>query len=488
MRSILFQLLIAGCAFGQAVDVDWARTYGGNRDDYCSDMARTSDGGYVLVGSSTSFNGADWLHPDFWIVRTDQNGDSLWSATYGGPSVESCRAIIGLEDGGFLLGGSTDSFVSDDRYSNCWIVRIDSEGDSLWSRSIGASTISEVCRFFHRVDDNELLLVGDLVHDVFSSSHDVMIVGINSDGDSLWSQFYGGPQDERCVASLVVNDELIIAGSTNSYGAGYRDFWLLKTTLEGDSLWSRTYGGPSDDECTNIMQTSDGGFLLVGYTQSWDSRGRDIWLLKTDAAGDSLWSRIYGGITYDVGVDILEVPNSGFIIAAVSSVTSTGDYDSWIIKTNMSGDSLWTIILGRDEEDKLLSINWLDDGSYLLCGTSSSYGAGSVDFWLVKTTPDTAIDATTPPRLIIPSDFKLAAYPNPFNPATTISFSLPATGPVSVVAYDLMGRVVRTIMNQNLSAGSHTCTFAADDLPSGAYFLKLQHDQREAALKVVLVR
>jgi hypothetical protein len=318
--------------------------------------------------------------------------------------------------------------------------------------------------------------------------HDLLIVGIDQSGDSLWSHVYGGSLDERCFASLIVEDELIVAGSTNSYGAGQRDFWILKTTLDGDSLWSRTYGGIGDDECYDIKRSSDGGYLLVGYTRSWGSDGRDIWLLKTNASGDSLWSRTYGGSANDVGLEILEVQDSGFLIVATSTVTSEGDVDTWLLKTNSNGDSLWTTILGGDNRDVLGLAYQLEDESYILSGFTSSQGAGSYDFWLVKTEPDTISDTTTPPQFYVPDGFKLSAYPNPFNPSTTIRFDLTHPGLVKLRVFDITGRQVSTLIEESMSAGAHTAAFDGSDLASGIYFYSLQSGSHTQTNKMVLLK
>lgn len=264
------------------------------------------------------------------------------------------------------------------------------------------------------------------------------VMGFAEPPDTLWSRTFGGDESDWCVLAEQTPDSgYVFAGATSSFGAGGYDFWLIKTDANGDSLWSRTYGGTAHDQCSSAQQTSDGGFILVGHSRSYGAGGYDynFWLVKTDADGNQLWSHSYGGDHWERNPSVQQTFDGGYIISGTTSSYGAGATDCWLVKTNASGDTLWTRTHGFVHDDYCAPVRqtadsgyilawngdysdagvWLAkldangdslwrrkiadsvfcviieqslDGGYFLAGDSSTWGCEDYDFWLMKTDTD----------------------------------------------------------------------------------------------------
>lgn len=163
--------------------------------------------------------------------------------------------------------------------------------------------------------------------------------------DTLWTRTYGGEGEDWFYSMVVTADScFMLAGNTSSYGAGGRDFWLVKTDVNGDTLWTRTYGGIGDDYCGDIIETSDSGYALVGYTTSYSNGQTDIWLVKIDSDGIVLWSENYGADGYEFAFKIVQTYDDGYAIAGEFNHAAPSQGEFWVLKVSSSGDSLWSFL------------------------------------------------------------------------------------------------------------------------------------------------
>jgi hypothetical protein len=204
-----------------------------------------------------------------------------------------------------------------------------------------------------------------------------MLLGRAAEGDSLWSRIYGGPIGDDLTKLLPTSDGgWLLVGRTESFGAGDLDFWVVKTDAAGDSLWSRTYGGDSYEIMTTAIQTDDGGYLLFGDTYSFGAGAWDIWMVRTDADGDSLWSHTYGGSGDDQLTAIIVTNDGGYLLGGKTDSFGAGNDDIWLVKTDATGDSLWSATYGGADDEWLANVLLTADGGYLIAGTTMSCGAG----------------------------------------------------------------------------------------------------------------
>ncbi len=194
---------------------------------------------------------------------------------------------------------------------------------------------------------------------------------------------YGGTKSDYAESVEQTSDDgFILAGSTNSFGSGGADAWLVKTNSSGSLLWKKTYGGNEDDLANSVQQTSDGGYIFVGYSQSFGAGGADFWLVKSDNLGNTVWDKTYGGYGFDYGNSVQETSDGGYVIAGTTSSFGAGDADYWLVKADSSGNQEWNKTYGGKGNDYANSVQQTSDGGYILAGRRNS---GIV--WLVKTDP-----------------------------------------------------------------------------------------------------
>ncbi|MBU1936047.1 T9SS type A sorting domain-containing protein [bacterium] len=580
-------LMIAMPAMAQP-DSLWSRTFGGTGRDDCYAVRQTLDGGYILGGSTSSYGAGSF---DIWLIKTDSLGMEEWSRTFGGSGFDDCNTIHLMPDGGFLVGGVTNSFGAGE--TDAWLLRTNANGDSLWSRTYGGSE-RDGYYALQQTPDSGYILVG-YTESFGAGDSDIWMLKIDANGDSLWSRTFGGSSIEYGHAVQQTTDGgYMLAGRTLSFGAGNWDFWFVKTDENGDSLWSRTYGGDEWDECWVAQQTTDGGYALAGFTWSFGSRNWNFWLLKTDANGDSLWNRIYGRTGQDQCEYLKQMTDGGYVLAGVLGQASPYGHDFWLIRTDTNGVAIWTRTFHRQDVDWCHTVDETSDGGFIMAGSTSPW-AENEDIWLIKTTPDPCIPAppdsfervspedsvqlyhpyaelvwtrsidpngddvtylihiesptygfpdpadytTTDTSIeidipwplehldeihafywtvhaaaagdtveasngtgvflmdiigaadevsIVPLEYSLSAHPNPFNPSTRITFDLVKASHVTLKVFDVLGRDVATLVNKTYSAGTHSVTFDGSHLPSGIYFYRLLAGDFIQTKKMVLLK
>ncbi|MFH1009998.1 MAG: T9SS type A sorting domain-containing protein [bacterium] len=474
-RVVLLMLPMA--AFAQPPDSLWSRTFGGSNGEACESVWQTSDGGYIMAGLTYSFGAGN---SDFWLVKTNADGHGLWSRTFGGASYDYCFSVQQTPDGGYILAGYTESFGAGG--TDFWLVKTNANGDSLWSRTFGGAS-NEQCRSFQQTSEGGYILAG-YTYSFGSGLTDFYLVCTDANGNQLWSRTFGTGGYEECESVQQTSDGGYILGGLT--GVSSWDFWLVKTNANGDSVWSRTFGGSGGDQCESVQQTSDGGYILGGMTTSFGAGVGDVWLVKTDANGNQLWSRTFGGSYWDGCESILETPDGGYILGGFNDSFGSGNRDAWLIKVSAYGDSLWSRTFGGYNVDACRSVQRTADGGYILGGSTSSYGSGADDFWLVKTGAESPAE---PVSISLPVEFSLYQnYPNPFNASTQIAYDLPKAGIVSLRVFDLLGREVGTLAGGMQPAGSHFVPFDGSGFASGVYLCRLQAGDFSATRKMVLLK
>ncbi len=208
----------------------------------------------------------------------------------------------------------------------------------------------------------------------------------NAAAKDKWTRTFGDEADDWVNSVQQTKDGgYIVAGGTKSYGAGNYDVWLIKTDANGNKLWSKTFGGKADDWAWSVQQTEDGGYIVAGRTQSYGAGSIDACLIKTDANGKKLWSKTFGGKADDFANSVQQTEDGGYIVAGYTGSYGAGNSDAWLIKTDANGKKLWDKAFGDEEDDFANSVQQTEDGGYIVAGWTESYGAGSIDACLIKT-------------------------------------------------------------------------------------------------------
>ena len=258
---VVFLLLVSNAA-AQAPDTLWTKTYGGAGDDKGTSVQQTNDKGYIIAGNTESFGTGVYL------VKTDENGDTLWTHTYvnmNGGMAPSCRQTF---DNGYIIAGNGNG--------HCILVKTDENGDTLWTRSYGGQTEGNTPVSVQQTNDTGYVFTSFTFVGMTIFAY---LVKTDADGDSLWSQTYGDPYSWNIGNSVQQTSDggYIITGTTISLGIG--DVFLIKTNANGDTLWTRTYGGTHDDRGYSVQQTTDGGYIVAGHTRSFGAGDWDIYLI-----------------------------------------------------------------------------------------------------------------------------------------------------------------------------------------------------------------
>jgi len=208
-----------------------------------------------------------------------------------------------------------------------------------------------------------------------AGSTDIYLVRTDASGDTLWVRTYGGTGAEYGYEVHETNDNgFIITGRTTSFGAGAADVFLIKTNSSGDIVWSKTYGGVLDDFGYSVQQTTDNGYIVTGFTQNFGVGGTDLYLIKTDVNGDTLWTRTFRGTSDDYGRSVKQTNDGGYIIAGYTNSFGAGGNDMYLLKTDGNGDSLWTKAFGGTGADYAYSIVQTTDLGYAVVGSTNSFG------------------------------------------------------------------------------------------------------------------
>lgn len=471
-------LLISNLAFPQT-DTLWTRTAGGADDDYGYSVEECSDGGFIVAGSTASFSVGS---SDVYLIKYDAQGNVLWTKTYGGYNWESSTSVQQTSDGGYILGGTTTSFGAG--ISDAWLLKTDASGDTLWTRTYGGPE-PDGCAAVRQTDDDGYILVGS-TRTYGAGWSDLYLVKTDASGDTLWTRVYGGTNDDYGYSvQQSLDGGYIVAGVTSSFGGGDRT-WLIKTDASGDTLWTRIYSTTERNNFLSVQQTSDQGYIIGGSIWSGGATTFDVSLIKTNSSGDTLWTKAYGGADDEFGHSIQQTIDGGYIITGMTSSFGAGNDDVYLIKTDASGDTLWTKTFGGPFFEDGSCVRQTSDGGYIIAGETTSYGAGWDDLWLIRLAGPVGVEENIPS---IPSSFSLLQnYPNPFNPSTKIKYAIGSKQFASLKVYDVLGNEVATLVNEEKPAGTYEVGFNAEGLPSGVYFYQLHASAFVQTKKMLLLK
>lgn len=465
--------------FAQAPDTLWTKTYGGINYDFGMSVQQTTDGGYIVGGETESY-GVD--SSDIWLIKIDVDGDTMWTRTYGGVDDDYCRSVKQTTDGGYIIAGSTQSFGAGNIAA--YIIKVDINGDTLWTKVFGGPNV-DLLESVQQTIDSGYIFVGS-TSSFGAGSRDVWLIKTDAIGDTVWTKTYGGVDYDRASSVQQTTDGgYIVGGSTSSFGEPFGDVWLIKTDTIGDTLWTKTFGGTARDFGSSVQQTSDSGYIAAGFTESYGAGFRDVWLIKTDVNGDTLWTKTYGGIYLDRGISVQQTTDGGYIVGGYTESFGPGDVAMYLIRTDTAGDTLWTTTYGGDMSD----IGWMaqqtSDGGYIFVGSTNSFGFGESDIWLIKVAPDTF--GFEEKNNTIPDNFCFCITPNPANRKCRIDYVLQQKERISIAMFDICGRFIKEIMNDIYSVGKSHIVTDISDLPAGVYFVRLSTKNYSKIKKAIIV-
>jgi len=372
------------CTDPSSPAVEWTSSFGGGAWDQANSLAATADGGFVMAGSTWSEGAGGW---DAWVVKADSDGELVWAKTYGTEAWETATAVVALPDGLAVAGlANCDGFecVTDKGNGDFWLFRTDVDGNLLWEQTYGGQG-DDRANALAVLPSGGFALAGRTLSKGAGWA-DYWLVRTDADGDHVWDKTYGGPEDDEAGALVALADGgFALAGQTWSKGAGWADYWLVRTDAAGESMWNQTYGGSYIDEARAVVSLGDGGFALAGETWSSGAGWADYWLVRTDSSGNLVWDQTYGGAGWDGAAALSVLSDGGFALAGYTESKGGGGKDFWLVRTDSQGGEVWDAAAGGALGDAARGLLPFADGSFAVAGHTASSGAGDKDFWLVRT-------------------------------------------------------------------------------------------------------
>lgn len=353
------------------------QTYGGKYDDEANAVLELKDG-YMLVGSTASFGKGQ---SDAYIVRVDKFGNKIYSLALGGASEDSANAVVELKDG-FVLGGSTRSFGNG--VESIYAAKFSKAGELLWQHGY----YSDKDDYYQandmiKVSETNMLFAGSENHvKFFNSELNVYVNAIDTNGQKNGVKRYGGDKLDEANSIINTEDGYVLAGVTKSWGHGGEDAYVIKLDKEGNQIWHNAYGYAYDEVANQIIATKDGGFILVGTTDSDIKNQQDIYVVKLNADGTRDWQAHYGSKEDEEGFGIVETED-GYVIAGYTKDTPSYNSDVYLLKISKSGGTVWSRKYGLDKDDAAHAIIKVKDG-FVVAGYKTSEETYSKDLYILK--------------------------------------------------------------------------------------------------------
>ncbi|MGB5531066.1 MAG: T9SS type A sorting domain-containing protein [Ignavibacteriaceae bacterium] len=375
LQILLTIFILSAFNFAQTPDTMWTLVHGGSGVDYLSSVDVTADGGFIFGGSS---NVAAWL------IKTNNDGVIQWEKTYQGSVGSILNEVQQTADGGYIFTGATNILIPNG--TDLWVVKTNVNGIIEWEQSLdgGSGLSGDVGHSVCQTSDGGYVIAGR-AH--IPSKERVWLVKLDANGQQQWNhQFAAGnlTQSGNHVRQTSDGGFIVVGyggilGNQNGW-----DLYLLKTNENGNLLWEKFIGGVQEQRGHSVEQTSDGGYIVGGYTYLQANSNADAWLIKTDANGNVQWDNVFGGSGVEEVRSVVPDSDGGFCGIGITSSMGAGGSDILLFKTNSSGNMEWDITLGDSGNEFGVDLKLTSDGGYILAGGTNSFGSGEYDAWMVK--------------------------------------------------------------------------------------------------------
>jgi len=489
--------------------IEWQNTIGGDRYEELYSIQQTFDGGYILGGHSDSKISGDKTEvayqDDYWVVKLNSSGVIEWQNAIGGKNQDFLYSIQQTSDGGYILGGKSYSGTSVDKTEkkiggyDYWVVKLSSTGDIEWQNTIGGTSDDNLRAVRQTADGGYILggystspISGDKSEPNLSYvfySNDYWIVKLNSAGTVEWENTIGGDSSDFLYSLELTSDGGYILGGY-SWSAistdktepshGDADYWMLCLNSTGSILWQKTIGGNKYDELQSVHQTADGGYILGGYSDS------DISGDKTEASQGGQYNGDYWIITLAAPLSC-DIPTGEF----TSKITATTVKTNWNavnaankykVRYKPTSTNTWTTLSVNLNYKKLTNLSPATQYDWQVKAICNTAGLGKSGWSATQTV--TTVSLKTVDGLLQPPLFGI--YPNPFASSTIIAFTMEESQNVTIELFDMAGRKVETLLDENVAAGSHEVNLERRQLPAGMYVLKMKTPSSVATQSIII--
>jgi hypothetical protein len=354
---------------------------------------QTADGGFIIAGGTGSYTNGQ---TDFLVYKLDSAGTKQWRKNFGGEYWDNAIQIQPTADGGYVVAGITQSYgASPGFYCDFLVYKLDAAGNKQWRKNLGGYDCDHAYGVI-QTSDGGYLVIGDTWNYIHGSSGDdcdFLVYRLNANGTKLWRKNYGGTgRDYGLRAVQTADGGFAFIGYTWSYSNGDYDYLVYKVDASGNKLWRKNFGGTESDFGLFIQQTTDGGYVLSGITESYIHAPavpkidlyRDILVYRLDADGNKLWRKNYGGDQDDNGYDVRQTSDGGFVVCGDTHSYTHGNDDMIVYRVDADGNKLWRKNYGGTGSDTAKYIAPCTDGGHYLYGNTESYTNGNQDFLVYR--------------------------------------------------------------------------------------------------------
>ena len=437
--------------FDSTNNVMWKKTYGGSSDEGAVCIIETPDHGFIFTAGTESNDGdvsGNHGDNDIWIVKIDSIGNLLWQKTFGDTTYDEAFSIIQNTNGNYVIGGWISKGYYDEDFC---LICIDPSGNLMWQKTYGGTDTDWGYQVIQTIDGGYML--------------------------SGWT--YSNDGDV-------------------SFNHGEEDVWLVKTDASGNLQWEKTYGGSEDDYGDNIIQLANGEYVFAAAAESIDGdvqnsiEGPDYWIVKIDPTGNILSQKIYGGTDFDEPYRMIRTQDGGFLVTGFTSsydVDISGNHgydDAWTLKLDSNLNKVWSLCSGGTDEDEAIGVCQLASGDYLLTGyaysndgdVSGNHGGGYEDIWTFRLSTSTGV-----PEIF--SGNEINVFPNPAASEIYLNFHSNLNQNCSIEINDVCGRcALKKAIDAN--TGLNKVQLDIRNLDSGVYFFTINLKEGVFSKRIVI--
>lgn len=508
-----------------AQQVLWDKYIGGNYQDYLADVVATGDNGFLLAGSSLSTssglkNSENKGGLDYWLWKMNEQGELDWQKSFGGNKTDMLHQVQHTKDGGFILVGTSDSHLTGDKKhqgfgaTDIWVIKLNAKGIEEWQQTLGGSGYEDQPAIVQTKDGGYVMgcssssgISGNKTTENMGS-FDYWLVKLNKKGEIDWQKSYGGALADTFKSIIrTAGEGFLIGGHSNSMASGTKtadafgmhDYWLLKINAKGEIDWQKTIGSDKDEQLTALINTKDGNYIIGGSSnavrQKKDADNRHstaMHLMKIDPTGQTIWEEYYCYGKTNFLQTIIENYDGTLMVGGYAkgefqlidgdkqykkNASQTDDFI--VLKLDESGKLIWDKVIANEGEDILKKIITTADGSFVLAGTNNvlasrdkkiKHRQGSNDFLFVKMK-----DQSLPTHQLE----LLKAIPNPTEAFTNIIVGQ-AFSQGQLVVVDMMGRqVLRQTVDQRI------IPLDMNGWQAGVYIANLQIGHDKHSVKII---
>jgi hypothetical protein len=468
-RFAILSFFLIIFAFPGRTQTLFEKIYGGKGDQFGFGVAITP-GGYA-VAAHTALPGS--LITNAWILYLNEEGDTLWTRTFGGTGIDDVRSVIFTADSSLVACGtySHEAPFKTDFY----LLKLNLEGDTLWTRTLFSSLNAYGYSVAPATDG--YILCG--YADVGKSTPRMMLARTNESGDTLWTRLFGDPLASAGFSAIQTNDLGFIAcGYIDNYNPDWdRNTYVVKTDGNGDTLWTRSFQNFGYDVSWCISETSDHGFILTGYRNFMGTIGTNLAVMRLNEDGELMWEKNYGQSGLDIGYSGMQTQDGGFIFCGQSNEQGSEYQGLYLVRTDAQGDSLWTRLIGDYPKNVGSCVReTADEGLIVAGGTNSQAADGLYDVYLIRTNPDGTITSSISEGT---KKTGLTLYPNPTEGTFTLCSAVPV---VSIEIIDITGKYVKPVTSSVIRPS--VIRLSLPSSCSGLYFVRTTTLQGTAVNKL----